>query len=662
MFAQLRALAIAVVLSLTGAGAAGQDVPPGAPETPSIAPDKAYLFAHMKTGDYGTLYYSISKDGLHWTALNGGKPVSSDYHGHASIAQGPDSRYYLVGNRNDEDPYIRFWVSDDLVTWQRFGTYRPDLSDIPGHPHTLQRIGAPKLFFDKTSGSFLLSWHTPNQEGSAQDPERYWSSQRTLYVLSPDLRSFPNPPRRLFDWDMATIDTILLPNDARPGYCAFIKDERYPSYDWPTGKTIRTSCALALTGPYPPPGPPLSPNFREAPTVIRSPEDKAWFLYYEQYAGTSYGMSKGRTLEGPWYQVSGNSGVPEWNRYEMTPGARHGSMLSISAAQFDALVEAFGTNLPLFSPQSGRTFTNPLLASGPDPYVVREGDLYYYTHTTGDRIDLWKTKDITDLANAERQTVWRPTQGTPNSASIWAPELHRIDGKWYLYYTAVDSAHDDDAHRGIYVLENTSEDPLQGNWIDLGRVNTSYPGIDGTVFDFGGKRYFAYSPYVGPDSDIAIAEMADPVTLLQPEVIIATPDNRWERQGGRQILEGPAFLPSPSGDLYLAYSGSACWSDGYAVGLLEAREGADPLDAASWHKRPTPVIETTPEGHVFAPGHNAFFTSPSGETWTIYHANARAGMGCTSQRAPHLGKVSWSEGGVPLFAAPEAQVPSPVPR
>lgn len=325
------------------AGGAAQQapVPPGAPETPYVDPAKAYLFAHMTKARYGVLHYSVSLDGLHWRQLNGGEPVSTDYHGHASIARGPDGRYYLVGNKSDEDPLIRFWVSDDLVRWTPFGTYRPDLAAIPGLPHAMQRIGAPKLFFDAASRQFMLTWHTPNVAGSDDDPERYWGSQRTLYVLSPDLKRFAQKPRRLFDWDMATIDTFIVPNDSGSGYCAVIKDERYPSYDWTSGKTVRIACGPALTGPYAPPGPPLSPNFREAPTLIRAPGGKDWLLYYEQYAGTSYGLSKAPRLAGPWYQVSGNTGVPAWDRYAMPAGLRHGSMIPIDRRQYDALVAAF---------------------------------------------------------------------------------------------------------------------------------------------------------------------------------------------------------------------------------------------------------------------------------------------------------------------------------
>jgi hypothetical protein len=343
--AALRMVTI-VVATIGAAGTAQQPrtiqaVPPGAPETPYVDPTKAYLFAHMTKAHYGVLYYSVSLDGLHWRQINGGNPVSADYHGHASIARGADGRYFLVGNKSDDDPLIRFWTSTDLIRWTPYGTYRPDLAAVPGYPHALPRIGAPKLFFDTRSGQFMLSWHTPSVPGSASDPEAYWTSQRTLYVLSKDLKTFAAPSKRLFSWDMATIDTVVRPNDTGTGYCAIIKDERYPSAQWTTGKTIRISCAPTLLGPYPMPGPPLSPNFREAPTLIRAPDDRNWLLYYEQYAGTSYGLSKAPRLSGPWYQVSGNTGVPEWDRYTMPPDLRHGSMIEISRRQYDALLAAF---------------------------------------------------------------------------------------------------------------------------------------------------------------------------------------------------------------------------------------------------------------------------------------------------------------------------------
>ena len=47
--------------------------------------------------------------------------------------------------------------------------------------------------------------------------------------------------------------------------------------------------------------------------------------------------------------------------------------------------------------QPVQTFTNPLLPSGPDPYSFYKDGYYYYTHTLGNRIGLWKAKSLADL-------------------------------------------------------------------------------------------------------------------------------------------------------------------------------------------------------------------------------------------------------------------------
>jgi len=203
----------------------------------------------------------------------------------------------------------------------------------------MKRIGAPKLFYDTSSSQYLLTWHTPHEGVDPKLPEPYWVSQRTLYLLSKDLKSFDGPPQRLFDWDMATIDTIIRNIDGR--YYAVIKDERYPTLDWPTGKTIRICHSKSLLGPYSKPSEPISPNFREAPTLIPSPDGTAWYLYYEQYPGVSYGLSVAARMEGPWYQISGYTFFADWDKYALPPKVRHGSMIPISRKEYDTIVAAF---------------------------------------------------------------------------------------------------------------------------------------------------------------------------------------------------------------------------------------------------------------------------------------------------------------------------------
>jgi GH43 family beta-xylosidase len=309
------------------------------------------------------------------------------------------------------------------------------------------------------------------------------------------------------------------------------------------------------------------------------------------------------------------------------------------------------------------TFTNPILSSGADPWVVHKDGYYYYTNTVGDRISLWKTKNLHKVREAKPVTVWTPPEKGPNSKAIWAPELHYLDDKWYLYYTATDVDNDGDASRYVFVLENNSPDPLCGKWVDKGKINTQYPGLDGSMFKHQGKRYFVYSAYVGPQSVLIISPMKNPWTLADQQVVIAKPDKGWEKFGGRQILEGPQFLTKDEGKVFIVYSASACWADEYSLGLLTADANSDLLDPSAWQKSDEPVFRLSPENSVYAPGHNSFFKSPNGkEYWILYHANAGPGQGCDQRRSPRMQQFHWKKDGTPDFGIPvKINVPLPVP-
>ena len=166
-------IVLLITILFSNAVSANMPDPPGQVKPGEKAVNEAYLFAHMMHGDYWRLYYSVSLDGLHWTALNQGRRVTDDYRGHPDICRGHDGRYYLAGNRNDSAPDIDFWVSDDLLRWERYSQVTPKLKDTPGYAQALQRIGAPKLFYDTDSSQYVLTWHTPHQRGTREDPERY---------------------------------------------------------------------------------------------------------------------------------------------------------------------------------------------------------------------------------------------------------------------------------------------------------------------------------------------------------------------------------------------------------------------------------------------------------------------------------------------------------
>src|SRR5258708_2399196 len=312
------------------------------------------------------------------------------------------------------------------------------------------------------------------------------------------------------------------------------------------------------------------------------------------------------------------------------------------------------------------TFTNPLLSSGPDPWVIQKDSTYYYMNTLGNRLAIWSTHKMSQLSRATATTIWTPPVMGPYSKEIWAPELHTFQGKWYMYFAADDGNNDN--HR-IYVLENDGADPLSGAWAFKGKIADStadHWAIDASVFEYNGQLYLIWSGWQGAtngDQDIYIAKMSDPVTLQGKRVMISSPTQPWEKAGAPPIVnEGPEALINPSGQLFLTYSASGCWTDGYCLGLLTLRPGGDPLNPADCTKSANPVFSSQAGNGAYAPGHNGFFVSRDGrQNWILYHANSQAGQGCGDARNPRMQSFTWQTNGTPDFGIP-AKINTPIAK
>jgi GH43 family beta-xylosidase len=312
---------------------------------------------------------------------------------------------------------------------------------------------------------------------------------------------------------------------------------------------------------------------------------------------------------------------------------------------------------------SQSTFTNPLLPSGADPWSIYKDGYYYYTHTLGNRIDIWKTKNLADLKTAARKTIWTPPANTNYSKEIWAPEIHFLQGKWYVYFAADDGKNDN--HR-LYVLENASADPFTDTWVFKGKISDPSDkwAIDGSVFQFKKQLYMVWSGWEGDTNgrqDIYIAKLKNPWTIDGNRVKISHPEHEWERHGDLNdpnnpphvdVNEGPQVLVYKD-KVHIIYSASGCWTDFYALGMLSTTINSDLMDAAAWKKSAQPVFKKSEANKVFAPGHNSFFKSPDGkEDWILYHANAEPDQGCGGHRSPRAQKFTWNADGTPSFGEP----------
>ncbi|RZM18993.1 MAG: hypothetical protein EOO88_39300, partial [Pedobacter sp.] len=253
---------------------------------------------------------------------------------------------------------------------------------------------------------------------------------------------------------------------------------------------------------------------------------------------------------------------------------------------------------------------NPLLPAGADPFSFYRNGYYYYTNSTGNNITVWKTRTIGGLATAEKKVVFTPPAKGPYSKELWAPEIHHLRGKWYVYFAA-DSGNNKD-HR-MFVLENDSEDPMQGEWKMKGKLKTPDDkwAIDGSVFEYQNKLYFLWSGWEGNvngQQNIYIAAMKDPWTITGKRTRISAPELAWEKHGDLNnpddvphvnVNEGPEILIHDD-QLFLIYSASGCWTNYYALGMLTAKKGGNLLSASTWVKSPEPVFKMSERNKVYA--------------------------------------------------------------
>jgi GH43 family beta-xylosidase len=306
-------------------------------------------------------------------------------------------------------------------------------------------------------------------------------------------------------------------------------------------------------------------------------------------------------------------------------------------------------------------FINPIILQRADPWIYKHSDGYYYFTASVpeyDRIEVRRAKSIQELDLALTAVVWKKHADGVLSKNIWAPEIHFVDGKWYIYFAAgrEDSAFE---HR-IYVIECASENPLQGTWIEKGQVITKWDSfsLDATTFEHNGVRYLVWAqsdPEIQGNSNLYIAPMTNPWTIdISKQIMITTPEYDWEVIGYK-VNEGAAVLKK-NGKIFISFSASAT-DHNYCMGLLIADAASDLLNPDSWTKSTEPVFKTNYETSQFGPGHNSFTVSADGEDdILIYHARNYKEITVDPLYDPNrhvrAQKLNWDKDGMPLFGTP----------
>ncbi len=307
-------------------------------------------------------------------------------------------------------------------------------------------------------------------------------------------------------------------------------------------------------------------------------------------------------------------------------------------------------------------YNKPWILQRADPYVYRHEDgTYYFTSSIPayDGIVIRKADTLAGLAQADEVEVWHMHENGVMSHHVWAPELHYVNGAWYIYFAAGEA----EAVWNIrpYVLECKDADPLTGTWTEKGKMRRADEdefsfeafSLDATVFENKGKYYYVWAEKVGVGKQISnlyIGEMESPYKLRTVQVLLTTPDYDWERIGF-WVNEGPAVIKK-NGKIFLTYSASET-GIAYCMGMMTADEDSDLLDPLSWRKERHPVLQTKEEIGIYGPGHNSFTVDEEGNDILVYHARTESEIAGNPLYNPNrhamLMKVKWDEEGRPVF-------------
>lgn len=287
---------------------------------------------------------------------------------------------------------------------------------------------------------------------------------------------------------------------------------------------------------------------------------------------------------------------------------------------------------------------------GQDPWVTaHDGSLLLVQSGHGNRrivVKRFSTLERMDR-NVER-VIWESRGANRHLRGVWAPELHHIDGRWYVYFAATDGR--PGGHR-TYAL--VADDPF-GPYEELGRVYDpahDFWAIDLTVFTHASRLYAVWSGWEGPDDgfpqNLYIAPMSNPWTISTERRLLSQPQHGWEMSVAA-VNEAPEVLRHPtSGRLFLLYSADASWSQAYKMGLL-AWTGGEVTDPASWQKVPRPFFT--------GGGHGSVVDTPDG-TRIVYHRKITGDPGW-ADREIRWAPFGWDTAGMPVVRMSDPPVRS----
>ena len=335
---------------------------------------------------------------------------------------------------------------------------------------------------------------------------------------------------------------------------------------------------------------------------------------------------------------------------------------------------------PISAEASGRVHYDNPLEAGADPYVLKHRGEYYRYFSMGDKVWVNKSHTLTDASlwnNAGATCVHtavfdnRDNEESWNNAHLWAPEVHYINGRFYLYYCA------DNKYKPKHHLFVATADNPYGPFVDTGEALVTSPhglldgnnpagsglqddawAIDANVFVDNDQDSTIYITWSGPPHTcqcIRIAKMETPTKIdVNTIKTISLPERDWEKGdssaeglSSQPVNEGP-FMFKKKNKYFIVYSASHSQTAHYCLGLLST---TNPL--GEWVKE-GPVFEKNTGEEMYGVGHNCLVKGMNGiDDVNCYHY--KTGTAVTwDDRMLAMSAIEWDKG-EPNFGEPYKQ-------
>jgi xylan 1,4-beta-xylosidase len=274
-----------------------------------------------------------------------------------------------------------------------------------------------------------------------------------------------------------------------------------------------------------------------------------------------------------------------------------------------------------------------------DPAIIREGDLYYLTFTvfpfthsdsrSATKIDCNSPPGIMLYSSADLKR-WKFERWLIKSSDLpddcpykhrfWAPEIHKIRGKFYLIFTS-DNWIKDEYNRGgkigAYVAFVGVADNVTGPYRHITWLKGA--GCDTTLFGDDDGKIYAIMPFGDQfiqEVDLTGIERGDIKLIGQRKMIVRRSNSDVGKITSPDYLEGP-WMIKRNGKFVLFT----------AAPYRDTKKGASAPDLAQGYWAGAAVADNVwgpymKQPQVFLGGHVAVFTGPDGRPWFSYRGES----------------------------------------